>query len=112
MTFVVNGITEFGVFPRDRGENPAIAGAEASIDAGAEAKRKSARNPLDLAKIKALKQHEKHEQGEFRRELGVIVYNFDKKEQVPPPCLDSIASCLISTPAEGAVDVVTVTSPC
>lgn len=29
-----------------------------------------------------MRQHEKHAQGEFRRELGVIVYNFDKKEQV------------------------------
>ncbi|CAM9427803.1 unnamed protein product [Hapterophycus canaliculatus] len=28
-----------------------------------------------------MRQHEKHAQGEFRRELGVIVYNFDKKEQ-------------------------------
>lgn len=53
----------------------------------AEAKRKSVRNPIELAKSKALRQHEKHEQGELRRELGVIVFNFDKKEQVPPPCL-------------------------
>lgn len=40
------------------------------------------RNPLELARSTAMKQHEKHAQGELRRELGVIVYNFDKKEQV------------------------------
>lgn len=59
-----------------------MAAAEANFDVGADAKRKSVRNPIELAKSKALRQHEKHEQGEFRRELGVIIYNFDKKEQV------------------------------
>eukprot|EP00903_Cladosiphon_okamuranus_P006212 g6106.t1 len=65
--------TEYALY--DRGDNPAAAAAETSFDAFTEAKRKPVRNPLELAKSKALKQ------GEFRRELGVIVYNFDKKEQ-------------------------------
>lgn len=89
------------MLPRDRGDNPAVAAAEASPDVGAEAKRKSVRNPIELAKSKALRQHEKHEQGEFRRELGVVIYNFDKKEQVPSPC----SKLFGTTSAQLAVDV-------
>jgi len=51
---------------QSRGDNPAVAAAEASVESGVETKPKSVRNP----------------KGEFRRELGVIIYNFDKKEQV------------------------------
>lgn len=80
---------------------------------GAETKRRSVRNPIELARTKALRQHEKHEQGEFRRELGVIVYNFDKKEQVLHITLIySIASCLIPPSARHAIDVIAVASPC
>lgn len=65
-----------------RGDNPAIAASETSLDSGAEAKPKSMRNPIDLARSKTLRHQERHGQGEVRRELGVIIYNFDKKEQV------------------------------
>lgn len=65
-----------------RGDNPAVAATEASIDWGAEARPKSMRNPIDLARSKTLRHHENHEQREFRRELCVIHYKFDKKEQV------------------------------
>lgn len=65
-----------------RGDNPAAAASEASVESGAEAKSKSMRNPIDLARSKTLRHQERHGQGEVRRELGVIVYNFDKKEQV------------------------------
>ncbi|CAM9093154.1 unnamed protein product [Ectocarpus fasciculatus] len=71
--------TEYALY--DRGDNPAVAVSEASVDSGAEAKPKSMRNPIDLARSKALRHQERHGQGELRRELGVIIYNFDKKEQ-------------------------------
>ncbi|CAB1116952.1 unnamed protein product [Ectocarpus sp. CCAP 1310/34] len=71
--------TEYALY--DRGDNPAVAASEASLDAGAGAKPKSMRNPIDLARSKTLRQQERHGQGEVRRELGVIIYNFDKKEQ-------------------------------
>ncbi|CAM9284626.1 unnamed protein product [Ectocarpus sp. 6 AP-2014] len=71
--------TEYALY--DRGDNPAVAASETSLDSGAEAKPKSMRNPIDLARSKTLRNQERHGQGEVRRELGVIIYNFDKKEQ-------------------------------
>lgn len=67
-----------------------MAAAEADVESGVEKKTKSARSPIELARSKATRQHEKHEQGEFRRELGVIIFNFDKKEQVPNTSLDPV----------------------
>lgn len=75
-----------------RGDNPAVAATEASVDSGAEAKPKSMRTPIDLARSKTPKHHENHEQREFRRELGAIHYKFDKKEQVLHTSLGSVAS--------------------
>lgn len=64
-----------------RGENPASASAEMKGDSGSEAESHLKRNPVELTSAKRLRQHK--QTGELRSELGVIFYNFDKKEQVP-----------------------------
>lgn len=66
-----------------RGENPTSAANEAKGDSIGEAKSTSMRSPLKGKALgnKALGE-EKQGELELRKELGVIIYNFDKKEQV------------------------------
>lgn len=90
-----------------RGDNPAAAASEASVDRGAEAKSNSTRNPIDLARPKTPRHHENHEQREFRRELGVIHYKFDKKEQVRHTSLCSVSKCRTSSAPPPANNIVT-----
>ncbi len=80
--------------------------AEASVESSVETKPKSVRNPMELARSKALRQHDKHEQGEFRRELGVIIYNFDKKEQVLHTLLRPVAGYADTTSAPRSAEIV------
>lgn len=63
-----------------RGENPASASFDMKGQSDGE-EAKAVRNPAEVARAQGLR-HAKQQDDGIRRELGVIVYNFDKKEQV------------------------------
>lgn len=66
--------------PPTRGENPASIATHQNGEPGGDAESKT-QNPAEVARVNGAR-GDKLDGSELRKELGVIVYTFDKKEQV------------------------------